>query len=142
MEENFKEKIVLTIEEEAYRRGYVHGFYAPYRDFVYKEDLMKWRYGVEPVAPPGSSNHGLPLRGLTVQDQKILQEERQELEKELKKRILESNNFDDFYIEEKMILRGLFFDKKLTGLESKKYEELSYGHKKFCARDPRTVWLT
>lgn len=61
----FEEEVEFSQEEEAYRRGYIHGFVSGRNTDTDFEEVRKWRYGNELVAPPGSGLAGMKLKGLT-----------------------------------------------------------------------------
>lgn len=65
METPNDEFIEFSNSEEAYRRGYCHGFLAALRnpELTVKE-VYAWRNGNEETAPPGSALAGMKMQGL------------------------------------------------------------------------------
>jgi hypothetical protein len=59
----------FTDVEEAYRRGYCHGFIARIGNpELTVEDVYAWRHGNDKTCPPGSCFSGKEMVGLTKED--------------------------------------------------------------------------
>ena len=60
-----EEHVPFTKEEQAYRRGYCHGFLAAIRnDDLTWQDVYAWRNGNDETGPPGSVFSGIYMDGL------------------------------------------------------------------------------
>ncbi len=56
--------IQLSANEEAYRRGYLHGFVTGRTTETEYQKVREWRYSNDTIAPPGSGMEGMHLDGL------------------------------------------------------------------------------
>jgi hypothetical protein len=62
---NLQKKSHFTKEEQAYRRGYCHGFVAAQNNSdITREEVDAWRHGQDETAPPGSALEGIYMEGL------------------------------------------------------------------------------